>query len=56
MEPIVIFFLAVYFFPAIIAAVRGHHNQNAICVLNLFTGWSGLGWIAALVWACTNRA
>lgn len=45
--------LVIYFFPFIVACVRRHRNQTAIFVLNLFTGWTGLGWIAALVWACT---
>ena len=43
-----------YFFPAIIAAFRRHHNLLAIFLLNLFLGWSGLGWIGALVWAATR--
>jgi len=43
-----------YFMPAIIAAIRGHRNSGAIFVLNLFTGWSILGWVASLIWAFTN--
>jgi hypothetical protein len=42
-----------YFFPAIIAAFRKHHNLLAIFLLNLFLGWTFLGWIGALVWAAT---
>ena len=50
-----IWFLAIlYFLPAIVASVRKHHNQNAIAVLNIFLGWTLLGWIAALVWASTR--
>lgn len=26
----------------------------AITVLNVVLGWTGLGWIGALVWACTT--
>ena len=48
-----ILFLALYFLPATIASARGHHNRLAIWVLNLFLGWTALGWIAALVWAFT---
>jgi hypothetical protein len=48
--------LAGYFFPTIIAAFRGHHNALAIFLLNLLLGWSGLGWIGALVWAATAVA
>ncbi len=44
---------ASYFLPTIVAWWRGHHNMLAIFVLNLLLGWSGIGWIAALVWAVT---
>jgi hypothetical protein len=44
---------AFYFFPSIIAWWRSHHNMLAIFVLNLLLRWSGIGWIAALVWAVT---
>jgi hypothetical protein len=46
--------IACYFFPSIIGAFRKHHNLLAIFLLNLFLGWSGLGWIGALVWAATT--
>lgn len=42
-----------YFIPTLISLVRGHHNRLAICVLNIFLGWTCLGWIASLVWAFT---
>jgi len=45
--------IALYFLPALIAGRRKHHNQWAIFFLNLFLGWSGLGWLAAFIWACT---
>jgi len=42
-----------YCLPFLVAAVRHHHQTIAITVLNILTGWTGLGWIASLVWACT---
>ena len=45
--------LACSLVPAIVAAVRGHPQTLAILVLCLFLGWTGLGWIVALIWACT---
>lgn len=42
-----------YFLPAIIAALRHHHNALAIFALDLLAGWSVIGWIVALVWALT---
>jgi hypothetical protein len=43
-----------YFLPAIIALVRERHDKLSIFLLNLFLGWSIIGWIVALVWACKN--
>ncbi len=46
--------IALYFLPSIIA--RNKRNATAIFILNLLTGWSVLGWVAALIWALTNDA
>ena len=40
-----------YFIPGIIAAIRRHRKATSIFLVNLFFGWSVLGWIFALVWA-----
>lgn len=40
-----------YFLPFLIALLRGHRNVLGVFVLNLFLGWTMLGWIAALVWS-----
>jgi len=40
-----------YFLPSIVALVRGKRDTLAICLLNLFLGWTLIGWIIALVWA-----
>jgi len=45
--------LIAYFFPAVIAKSRKHRNRGAITALNLLLGWTGLGWIAALIWSLT---
>jgi hypothetical protein len=42
-----------YFLPSFIAASRGHQNIGIILALNLTLGWTILGWIGALAWACT---
>lgn len=47
--------LTVYFVPMIVAHTRGHRNRLAIGVLNLFLGWTFVGWVIALVWACTSN-
>ena len=45
-----------YFLPSIIALVRSKRDTLAIFLLNLFLGWSVIGWIVALVWAAKNDA
>ena len=43
--------LGIYFLPDWIAQSRGHPNRGSIFILNLFLGWTFLGWVAALIWA-----
>jgi hypothetical protein len=45
--------VAAYLLPAIVAALRRHHQAAAIATLNVILGWTGLLWVAALVWAMT---
>jgi hypothetical protein len=40
-----------YLLPTGIALGRGRTNTGAIFVLNLFLGWTLVGWVVALVWA-----
>ena len=44
--------VVVYFLPVIVALMNGHRNATSVGVLNLFLGWTFLGWVLALVWAC----
>jgi cytochrome bd-type quinol oxidase subunit 2 len=44
----------VYFMPTFVAVFRKHHNAAAIVILNILTGWSFVGWVAALVWSFTE--
>lgn len=58
MDVVMIFVIALavvafYFLPALVASHRKHPNTNAITVLNLLLGWSLIGWVVALVWACS---
>jgi len=48
---VIVILLAIYFLPAIIALKRDKRNQNAILLLNLFLGWTFIGWVVALVWS-----
>ncbi|WP_157763251.1 superinfection immunity protein [Pseudomonas citronellolis] len=46
--------VVIYFAPLFIAYSRGHNNLVGISVLNLFLGWTLLGWVAALVWSVSS--
>lgn len=49
----IIFLLILYFIPTYVAAKRRHRNSTAILMLNLFTGWTVIGWIGCIIWAST---
>jgi hypothetical protein len=44
--------LLLYFLPSFIG--RNKRDKVAIFMLNLLTGWSVIGWLAAFIWALTN--
>lgn len=44
-----------YFLPTIIAMIRRSNNAGGVFLLNLFLGWTFIGWIIALVWAIASR-
>ena len=44
--------LFLYFIPSMVG--RRKTDAVAIFVFNLFLGWTFLGWVLALVWACTK--
>jgi hypothetical protein len=50
---IVVAAVAAYFLPTMIAGSRKHHNVGAVAVVNLFLGWTFIGWVVALAMAAT---
>jgi hypothetical protein len=48
--------LGLYFLPAIVAASRHTHNATGIFMLNLFLGWTGIGWVIALCLALFSHS
>jgi len=50
-----LFLFCLYFFPTLIAILRGRHNTGAIFLLNFFLGWTFVGWIISLVWAVSSN-
>jgi len=43
--------LSGYLMPTIIAGKAGHPNLTVIVLINIFTGWSVLGWIVSMFWS-----
>jgi hypothetical protein len=48
-------FGAIHFLPSIVAALRNSRHTLAIFLINLFLGWTVIGWIIALIWAFTSE-
>lgn len=44
----------IYLLPAIEAELRDHDSIDGILLLNILLGWTVIGWIVALVWACSR--
>jgi len=49
----IVIIILIYFLPAFIAADKKH--ASGIQVLNLFLGWTFVGWVIALVWAISDE-
>ncbi len=44
-----------YFLPSVIGVARGKRNKGSIIVLNLFLGWTIIGWVISLIWAVSHE-
>ena len=53
---VLLLMVGIYFVPTIIAAARGLRNRGSIIVLNIFLGWSLVGWVVALCWSVSGTA
>ncbi|KQV12513.1 MULTISPECIES: superinfection immunity protein [unclassified Kitasatospora] len=45
-----------YFVPTVIALVRGVPNRGSVVVINVFLGWTLIGWVVALAMAVRSGA
>ena len=52
---VLVLIVFMYFLPTVVANSREHKNKPAICVLNIFLGWTMIGWVIALIWAFTDN-
>ena len=48
--------VVIYFIPSFVANSKQHPFMTGILLLNLFLGWTILGWVVALVWAVSPPA
>jgi Superinfection immunity protein len=48
---LIILLFGLYLFPTAIAAKMDNRNLLSIFILNVFLGWTVLGWVIALIWA-----
>ena len=50
-----IIIIAMYFLPAIIAFSRKVTNVGSVLVINIFLGWTVIGWVVALAMAVKSK-
>lgn len=50
-----IFGVWLYFLPSLLASQKKTRYTGGITVLNLFLGWTLLGWVGALIWAVSAQ-
>jgi hypothetical protein len=49
--PLTILLVALYFAPTIVALSRKVTNRGSVAVINVFLGWTMVGWVVALAMA-----
>jgi hypothetical protein len=47
----ILFLIAMYWLPTLIAIVRQTHSALGVAMINFFLGWTVIGWFLALFWA-----
>lgn len=52
---LLILFVCVYFLPYINAVIRKHSKAPAIMIINLFLGWTLIGWVLVFAWSTTEN-
>ena len=52
---LVIFIIPIYFIPTIIVLARHADNRLMVFLINLFLGWSFIGWVVALALSFSKK-
>jgi hypothetical protein len=47
--------VTIYMLPTFIAAKRNCKARNAIGIVDLFLGWTFVGWVVALAWSASGE-
>ncbi len=47
---------ALYFLPSLVAVLRSVPNVGSVVVLNVFLGWTLIGWVASMAMAARSTA
>ncbi len=50
-----ILYLIIYFLPTLVALLFGSNRKGAVFVMNLFLGWTLIGWVLAFIWAVSPK-
>jgi hypothetical protein len=53
---VIILCFVVYFIPTVVSALRHKRNTVPLFLVNLFLGWSGIGWLVVLVWSLMHES
>ena len=46
----------IYIAPSLVALGRKHEQLAMVVVINVLLGWTGLGWLIALIWAAVGKS
>jgi len=52
---VILLLLGIHFLPTFVAFVREHRHAVLILVLNVFFGWTIIGWLVLLIWASVGE-
>jgi hypothetical protein len=52
---LVVLTLLIYFIPTLVSGARGCKAHGGIVVVNIFLGWTFIGWVVALAWAASGE-
>lgn len=48
--------VVMYFLPIAVAVLRKHKATLDVMVINLWLGWTVIGWFIVMIWACKGDA